>query len=94
MKAFMEDLKGRDLIADWRLTRQKLGLMPEVLREFHIMIETDGMAQVDEAFHVMSERAEPAEGLHFEINSRVTDVLVALYRDFPDAHRKTGQERF
>lgn len=94
MKAFMENLKERGLIAEWRLTRKKLGLAPEFLPDLHITIETDGMAQLDEAFRVMSERTEPGEGLHFAINSRVTDVHVALYRDFPDAHRVTGQEKF
>lgn len=47
MKAFMDDPKERGLITGWRLTQQKMGLIPEVLREFHIMIETDGMAQLD-----------------------------------------------
>ena len=78
MKAFMDDLKERGLIAGWCLTRQELELIPEVLREFHIMIETDGMAQLDEAFAVMTERTKPVEGLHFAVNGRVTDVSAAL----------------
>ena len=42
------------------------------------MIETDGMAQLDEAFAVMTARTAPVEGLHFAVNGRVTDVLAAL----------------
>lgn len=55
------------------------------------MIETDDMAQLDAAFHLTTERTEPAEGPHFDVNSRVTETLVALYQDFPDAHRVAGQ---
>lgn len=94
MKTFLDDMKERGLIAGWRLTRQKLGFYPDALREFHVMIETDGMAQLDAAFNLMSERVEPSESKHFAVNSRVTDVYAALYRDFPDANRVSGQEKF
>jgi hypothetical protein len=94
VRAYMEHLRGQGLIAGWRLTRRKLGLAPPFLREFHIMIETDGMAQLDAAFALVSERAEPVEGLHHAVNSAVQDLVFALYRDFPDSGRKLGEERF
>jgi len=91
---YMDHLRAEGLIANWRLTRRKLGLAPPVLREFHVMIETDGIAQLDDAFKVVSARSEPTEGLHYAVNSRVENAFFALYRDFPDPQRQTGQERF
>jgi hypothetical protein len=38
--------------------------------------------------------AEPVESLHHAVNSRVKNLFFALYRDFPDAGRVRGQERF
>jgi len=42
----------------------------------------------------VSERAEPVEGLHAAVNQSVQNLHFALYRDFPDAHRKRGEEQF
>jgi hypothetical protein len=92
--AYMEHLKEVGRIAGWRLTRRKLGLGPSFLPEFHMMIETTGLAQLDDAFAVVSSRAGAVEGLHHAVNSRVRDVFFALYRDFPDATRKFGEEKF
>ena len=39
-------------------------------------------------------RAEPIEGLHHGLNSLVQNARFALYRDFPDAHRRFGEEKF
>jgi hypothetical protein len=62
--------------------------------EFHVTIEVRDLAQLDGAFRAVSERAEPVEGLHAAVNQSVRNLTFALYRDFPDAHRKRGQERF
>ena len=64
------------------------------LGEFHIQIEVEGLAQLDAAFGHVAGRAEPVEGLHFGVNSMVRNARFALYRDFPDAVRERGQERF
>jgi hypothetical protein len=34
------------------------------------------------------------EGLHASVNQHVTDFSAALYRDFPDAVRARGDEKF
>ena len=91
---YMEHLKSAGRIANWRLTRRKLGLGPSFLPEFHIMIETEGLAQLDLAFAEVSSRAGAVEGFHQAVNSRVRDVVFALYRDFPDATRRFGEEKF
>ena len=92
--AYLGHLKEDGDIVGYRLTRRKLGLGPAHLTEFHIIIEIEGLAQLDRAFEKVASRADPAEGLHHAVNSLVTDVTFALYRDFPDAVRVRGEEKF
>ncbi|MGE0419030.1 MAG: DUF6614 family protein [Acetobacteraceae bacterium] len=92
--AYMGHLSNQGLIAGWRLTRRKLGLGPPGLGEFHLMIEVRDLAQLDAAFQRVASRTEPVEGVHFGVNSLVQNATFALYRDFPDPVRQTGQERF
>ena len=91
---FLGNLKENGSIAAYRLTRRTLGFGAPGLPEFHIMIEVENMAQLDEAFNTMAARSGPAEDLHHAVNSLVTDIVVALYRDFPDAVRQRGDEKF
>ena len=93
-RAYLDRLKAGGLIAGFRITRRKLGLGPPQLPEWHITLDFETMAQMDEAFGEVSARADPIEGFHHAVNSKVKDVFFALYRDFPDAGRVTGQERF
>ena len=92
--AYFAHLKTKKLISGYRITRRKLGLGPAQLPEWHLVVETDGLAQLDEAFSHVSSRADPVEGFHHAVNSLVDDVFFALYRDFPDKSRERGQERF
>ena len=87
-------LKGDGKIESWRLMRKKLGLAPAHVGEFQIMIETRDLTQLDEAFRVAATRSEPAESAHHGVNSLVVNFQAALYRDFPDANRQRGQEKF
>lgn len=91
---FMDYLKGEEKIVSWRLMRRKLGLGPESLGEFHIMIEVENLSQLDAAFGMVSERAGDVEKKHASVNQQVAGIKFALYRDFPDPHRKRGEERF
>ncbi|MCR9222231.1 MAG: hypothetical protein NXI21_18575 [Alphaproteobacteria bacterium] len=92
--AYMNRLKDEGAIEGWRLMRRKLGLGPEQLHEFQFLVETDGLAQLDRAFRVVSTRAGEWEPLHHCVNGLVDEVVFALYRDFPDPHRERGEERF
>lgn len=92
--AYLGHLKDQSLIERFRITRRKLGLAAPGLGEFHLMVEVRDLAQLDAAFDRVSARREPAEGLHFGVNSLVTNATFALYRDFPDPGRATGEERF
>ena len=58
------------------------------------MVEVKGLEQLDQAFSQVAARRDPIEGLHFAVNSLVTDASFALYRDFPDATRHRGEEKF
>lgn len=92
--AYLDHLKQQGLLKDWRLLRRKLGLGPRELGEFQLLMEFDDLAQLDQAFGEVSRRTDPIEGLHHAVNAKVARVSFALYRDFPDPQRQSGQERF
>ena len=91
---YLDTLKASGRLVSHRITRAKLGLRPPALPEFHIMIEFESLAQLDQAFTAAATRAEPIEGLHHAVNSLVVNATFALYRDFPDPIRQRGQEKF
>jgi hypothetical protein len=93
-RAYLEHLRADGRVVAFRITRAKLGLRPPALREFHIMLEFQDLAQLDSAFNVVAARTDPIEQFHHEVNSLVQDAMFALYRDFPDSMRVHGQERF
>lgn len=92
--AYLGHLKDDGDLLSYRITRRKLGLGPSHMLEFHLMLEFEGLAQLDQIFGQVATRSEPLEGLHHAVNSKVSDVNFALYRDFPDPQRQTGQECF
>lgn len=94
MARYMDHLKEKGLIEAWRLTRRKLGFGPSELGEFHIVMETRDLAQLDAAFNHVATRREPVESVHFGVNAHVQNLKIALYRDFPDPVRTEGEERF
>lgn len=94
VSAYLGELANADRIASFRVSRRKLGLGPSQLGEFHICIEVRDLAQLDEAFREVSARAEPIESLHAAVNQTATNLTFALYRDFPDPHRRRGEEQF
>jgi hypothetical protein len=92
LETYLGGLVEAGRIDSWRLLRRKLGLGQG--QEFKVLIETRDLAQLDEAFRAVSTRDDPIEGEHHGVNSLVVNFQAALYRDFPDPHRVTGQERF
>lgn len=94
LSSFLSRLKAEGKIESWRLLRRKLGLGPAHGGEFQILIETRDLAQLDAAFFAASSRAEPIESAHHGVNALVVNFQAALYRDFPDAHRIFGEEKF
>ncbi len=94
VREYLGSLVESERIASFRLSRRKLGLGPVQLGEFHVCIEIRDLAQLDDAFREVSSRAGPIEPLHAAVNQLATNLTFALYRDFPDDHRKHGEERF
>ncbi len=92
--AYLDDLQGNGKITGWRLMRRKLGLGPRELGEFHLMIEIENLAQLDDAFTLVSTRDGDIEMRHHSVNSMIDKITFALYRDFPDPHRVKGNEKF
>lgn len=94
ISVFLGRLRDQGKITGYRLTRRKLGLAPREMGDFHIMIETGDLAQLDAAFQHVGARAGEVEQQHFSVNSMAKNLRFALYRDFPDPFRKTGEEKF
>ncbi len=94
VRAYLDRLHAEGKLAGYRITRRKLGLGPADIPEWHLSLDFTGLAQLDAAFGAASERADPIEALHHAVNGKVDRVRFALYRDFPDAHRRAGEERF
>jgi hypothetical protein len=85
MRGFLDYMQSENLIESWRLMRCKLGLRPDDVREFHIMIETKDLAQLDEAFKSAAARTGKTDALHFSANAMAANVKFGLFRDWPDA---------
>lgn len=82
--AFLDRMTSDGRIESWRMMRCKLGLKPDDVREFHIMIETRDLAQLDTAFRAAAKREGEVDELHFTANAMVTNVRFGLFRDWPD----------
>ncbi len=91
---YMGYLKGRGDIENWRLLRRKLGLGPKEMGDWHLIMEFDGLAQLDQAFGHVATRTGDVEAKHHGVNHMIDTVTFALYRDFPDDIRETGGEAF
>ncbi len=91
---YLTHLKDKGEIEDFRVTVRKLGLGPPSLPSWHIMLEFKNLTQLDDAFTNVSTRKDPVESFHHAVNSKVKEVIFALYRDFPDDHRVRGEEKF
>lgn len=81
-------------LASFRIMRRKLGLGPERLGEWHIMIEVTGLAQLDDLFGDVATRSGQIEERHFGVNNMVARISFGLTRDFPDNVRVEGEEKF
>ncbi|MEZ5825285.1 MAG: DUF6614 family protein [Geminicoccaceae bacterium] len=83
VKAWLGHLRHQGALERFRITRRKLGLSSLEIGEFHIMIETRDLAQLDAAFDIAARNEEPARSLHAAVYTKVKNTRFALYRDFP-----------
>ncbi|MBW2425028.1 MAG: hypothetical protein JRG86_12300 [Deltaproteobacteria bacterium] len=92
VERYLGALRDAGRIEAFRISRRKLGLGPQELGEFHIVIEIVDLAQLDSAFRDVSQRSGPIDLLHGAVQRSVRNVRFALYRDFPDAWRRARGE--
>ena len=91
---YLDHLQAIGQLHSYRITRRKLGLGPADIPEFHLMLEFDDLSMLDAAFHSVSAHAEPVEGLHVAVNSKVEQARFALYRDFPDSPHNPDRDGY
>lgn len=91
VRAYLGFLRERGLIEDWSLSRRKFGFGPPELGEWHVVVRTRDMTQLDAAFGLVATRDGEVERLHRPVYAAVKDFKSALYRDFPDPEREAAQ---
>lgn len=86
MRSFLSRLKDESKIEGYRITRCKMGFRSiQDLPEWHIMVETRDMAQLEDAFRRVAKKEGELEESHRSFNQFVDgSIQHALYRDWPD----------
>jgi len=86
MKSFLDHLVEENKMQSYRITRCKMGFRSiQDLPEWHIMMEFNNMAQMDEAFKRVAPLSGELETKHKSFNQFVSsNIQHALYRDWPD----------
>ena len=84
---FLAELVKAGKLESFRVMRMKLGFRSMDLPDFHIMMETRNMQQLDDAMSMVGRRTGELEGHHVAMNTLVDmeSIQHALYRDFPDS---------
>ena len=77
-------LKEKKLVEGHKVTRRKLGFGPPELGEFHIIIETKDLEQLERNFQTVAKNEQPVARLHANVYSRVKNFRSGLWRDYPD----------
>jgi hypothetical protein len=86
MKGFLQHLVDEDKAVSYRVTRCKMGFRSiQDLPEWHIMIEFNDMAQLENAFKRVAPLKGELEDKHKSFNQFVSgNIQHAYYRDWPD----------
>lgn len=84
---WMAFLKEQGGIEGWRLLRRKLNLAATGHRDFLLEIELRDLAQLDEAFGLVSRRSAEGDRLYSLISPMIAQVDYGLYRPYPDPER-------
>jgi hypothetical protein len=86
MKGFLQHLVDEDKAVSYRVTRCKMGFRSiQDLPEWHIMIEFNDMAQLENAFKRVAPLEGELEAKHKSFNQFVSgNIQHAYYRDWPD----------
>jgi hypothetical protein len=81
---WMGYLKGAGSIRDWRLLRRQFGLASGAHSDFLLVVELDGIAQLDAAFRALRAQDDRAERLYDLMHQQIGQVQIGLYRPYPD----------
>ena len=86
IKIFLRELVKAGKLESFRIMRMKLGFRSMDLPDFHIMMETRNMQQLDDAMSMVGRRTGELEGHHVAMNTLVEIQTIhhAVYRDYPD----------
>ncbi|KUP92580.1 DUF6614 family protein [Tritonibacter horizontis] len=87
VEQWMEYLKGRSAITNWRLLRRKLNLANDSCRDFLLEIEFTDMSQLDQAFRILGEHDEEVARLYANVSALIAKAEFGLFRPFPDPER-------
>jgi hypothetical protein len=88
VEKWMGGLRERDLIADWRLFRRKLGLGSGGHSDFVLLIEVEGLGQLDEAFRSLQHATDIDPRQYELMHEMIATAEVALYRPYPDPEQR------
>ncbi len=86
MSSFLQHLVDENKMVSYRITRSKMGFRSiQDLPEWHIMMEFQNKAQMDDAFRRVAPLEGELEVKHRSFNQFVSgNIQHALYRDWPD----------
>nr|WP_216654728.1 DUF6614 family protein [Pseudogemmobacter hezensis] len=82
--AWMEHLRNKGLVSEWRLLRRKLGLASGAHTDFLLEIELPGLAGLDNAFAGLAATDEEALRRYDQMHGMIAHADVGLYRPWPD----------
>jgi len=84
MKGFLDHLKDKGDLVDYKITRCKMGFRSMDIPEWHIIMEINDMAQLEKAFQSVAPLDGELEEKHKSFNQYVAgNIQHALYRDWP-----------
>ena len=86
MRSFLQHLVDEKKMESFRITRCKMGFRSIAdMPEWHIMMESHSLAQMDDAFKRVIPREGELEAKHKSFNQFVSgNIQHALFRDWPD----------
>ena len=85
MQKFLDHLVQEDKMVSYRITRCKMGFRSMDIPEWHIMMEFNNMAQLENAFQRVAPLEGELESKHQSFNQFADNLQHAYYRDWPDA---------
>lgn len=84
MRSFLDHLVSEGKMVSYRITRCKMGFRSMDIPEWHIMMEFNNMAQLEEAFKRVAPLEGELESKHKSFNQFAENLQHAYFRDWPD----------